>query len=68
MPKAQSRALLARLNEWAGQPAFSCRHSWQEGDLAVWDNTGSLHRALPYADTSKRRMHRTTVAGYEEVV
>lgn len=66
-PKAQSRALLARLHEWAAQPAFSCRHTWQKGDFAMWDNTGSLHRALPYSETSGRRMHRTTVAGYEEI-
>lgn len=67
MPKPQGRALLARLLEWAGQPAFTCRHTWQKGDFAMWDNTGSLHRALPYPDNSCRRMHRTTVAGYEEI-
>lgn len=67
MPKAQSRALLARLLEWAAQPAFTCRHTWQEGDFAMWDNTGALHRALPYAEDSGRRMHRTTVAGYEAI-
>ncbi|MCB2080427.1 MAG: TauD/TfdA family dioxygenase, partial [Novosphingobium sp.] len=38
MPKAQSRALLARLTEWAAQPAFTVRHTWQEGDFAMWDN------------------------------
>ena len=67
MPLAQSRALLARLHEWAAQPDFSCRHTWQKGDFAIWDNTGALHRALPYSDDSGRRMHRTTVAGYEEI-
>jgi len=68
MPHAQSRALLARLLEWAAQPDFSCRHTWKKGDFAIWDNTGALHRALPYSDDSGRRMHRTTVAGYEEIV
>ena len=24
------------------------RHEWQVGDLVIWDNTGVLHRALPY--------------------
>lgn len=67
MPKAQGRALLARLLEWCAQPAFTCRHTWQKGDFAMWDNTGALHRALPYAPSSGRRMHRTTVAGVEAV-
>lgn len=67
MNKGMGRALLARLLEWVGQPEFSCRHTWSAGDLAIWDNCGSLHRALPYAADSGRRMHRTTVAGYEEI-
>jgi len=68
MPKAQGRALLARLLEWTVQPAFTCRHHWQEGDLAIWDNCGTLHRALPYDEASGRRMHRTSIAGYEAIV
>lgn len=67
MPKAQGRALLARLLEWTAQPAFTVRHHWQQGDLAMWDNCGALHRALPYDAHSGRRMHRTSVAGYEAV-
>ena len=47
MPKAEGRALLARLLEWAAQPAYSYRHQWQEGDLVVWDNCGALHRVSP---------------------
>ncbi len=67
MDKGMGRAILARLPEWAAQPEFSCRHTWSKGDLAIWDNTGSLHRALPYSADSGRRMHRTTVAGYEAI-
>lgn len=67
MPKAQGRALLARLLEWTAQPDFTCRHQWQEGDLAIWDNCGALHRALPYDESSGRSMHRTSVAGHEAV-
>jgi alpha-ketoglutarate-dependent taurine dioxygenase len=65
MPKAYGRALLARLLEWTAQPAFSYDHTWSEGDLAVWDNGGLLHRVIPYAADSGRRMHRTSVAGLE---
>ena len=67
MDKGMGRALLDRLLEWCAQPDFSCRHTWSKGDLAIWDNCGSLHRALPYSPDSGRRMHRTTVAGYEEI-
>jgi alpha-ketoglutarate-dependent taurine dioxygenase len=65
--KAEGRALLARLLEWTAQPAFTYRHQWQEGDLVVWDNCGALHRVIPYATDSGRRMHRTSVAGVEAV-
>ena len=67
MSQAEGRALLARLLEWTAQPAFTYRHHWQVGDLVVWDNTGALHRVVPYAADSGRRMHRTSVAGVETV-
>jgi hypothetical protein len=31
----------------------------------IWDNTGSMHRALPYALDSGRMMHRTKLRGEE---
>jgi alpha-ketoglutarate-dependent taurine dioxygenase len=61
------RSLLARLQEWAGQPAFSYRHEWQPGDLVIWDNCGLMHRVVPYDENSGRRMHRTTIMGQERV-
>jgi len=67
MPYADGRALLTRLVEWAAQPDFSYTHQWQEGDLVIWDNTGTLHRVRPYARDSGRTMHRTTIAGSEAV-
>jgi alpha-ketoglutarate-dependent taurine dioxygenase len=33
----------------------------------VWDNTGLLHRAIPYEPTSRRLLHRTTLVGEEAV-
>jgi alpha-ketoglutarate-dependent taurine dioxygenase len=62
----EGRALLTRLVEWAAQPAFTYRHQWEEGDLVVWDNTGTLHRVIPYDKNSGRKMHRTSVAGVYE--
>ena len=59
MSRAEGRALLARLLDWAAQPAFTYRHHWQEGDCVIWDNPSALHRVIPYALDSGRRMHRT---------
>jgi alpha-ketoglutarate-dependent taurine dioxygenase len=59
----RGRALIHRLNEWAGQPDFSYTHDWKEGDLAVWVNTAAMHRVIPYDDDSGRMMHRTSVGG-----
>jgi alpha-ketoglutarate-dependent taurine dioxygenase len=67
LPPDEGRALLDRLLAWATQPQFTTRHAWRRGDLVIWDNTGMLHRAHPYAATSSRLMHRTTVAGEEAV-
>ncbi|MCU1368707.1 MAG: Taurine catabolism dioxygenase TauD/TfdA [Ilumatobacteraceae bacterium] len=66
-PEDESRALLDRLLAWATQPRFVLRHHWSIGDLVVWDNTGMLHRAIPYEATSRRLLHRTTLVGEEAV-
>jgi alpha-ketoglutarate-dependent taurine dioxygenase len=61
------RALLIRLQEWAAQPEYSYRHYWDEGDFVIWDNTGAMHRVIPYDNRSGRMMHRTTIAGTEAI-
>lgn len=63
----RGRELLDRLENWSTQPQFSYRHHWRVGDLVIWDNTGMLHRALPFAPTSRRELHRTTLVGEELV-
>lgn len=67
LPMPEGRALIERLTEWAVQPDFTYRHDWQEGDFVVWDNTGAMHRVVPYAEDSGRLMHRTSIAGVERV-
>ncbi len=61
----ESRALLARLRDWATRPELVYHHCWRLGDLLIWDNTGTMHRALPYPLDSGRLMHRTILAGEE---
>jgi alpha-ketoglutarate-dependent taurine dioxygenase len=66
-PYDEGRALLDRLLEWSTQPRFVLRHQWRLGDLVLWDNTGMLHRALPYELSSRRLMHRAALLGDEGV-
>jgi alpha-ketoglutarate-dependent taurine dioxygenase len=65
MDPPTSRALLDELLAWSTQERFCYVHEWQVGDVVVWDNTGMLHRALPYDPASERTMQRTTIAGDE---
>lgn len=59
--------LLCRLRDWASQPRYVYRHKWSVGDLLVWDNTGTMHRAADYPLDSARLMHRTTLVGEEPI-
>lgn len=60
--------LLVRLRDWSTQPEFSYRHTWKVGDLVMWDNTGTLHRATEYPLDCGRMLHRTKLEGDEPIV
>lgn len=60
-----STETLVRLRDWATGPQFVYRHQWSVGDLVMWDNTGTMHRARPYDPDSGRRLTRTKLAGEE---
>lgn len=62
-PVEKGRALLAELIAFATRPEFVHRHRWRAGDLVVWDNRCTMHRARPYDDNAARRdLRRTTVS------
>lgn len=62
----ESVALLARLNRHATSEAFSHRHVWRQGDVIIWDNRCTMHKATPYDDVAYTRvMHRATICGTE---
>lgn len=61
----RSAELLVRLRDWATQPQFTYRHKWTVGDLVIWDNTGTMHRATPYDPHSGRLLQRTKLEGEE---
>ena len=65
MDRDESRLLLARLRDHATQPQFVYRHEWKLGDMVMWDNCGTIHRALHYPADSGRLMHRTKIEGEE---
>lgn len=56
--------LIAQLIGHITRPEYSYRHNWRVGDLVIWDNCSSMHKAVfDYALPLRRRMHRTTVTG-----
>ncbi len=63
----ESTGTLVRLREWATQPQFVYSHEWQVGDSVMWDNTGTMHRAMPYDPNCGRLLHRTKTAGDEPI-
>ncbi len=63
-PTPEARIFLRDLNEHATQSQFVYAHKWCAGDLVMWDNRQTMHRARPFEDTSEvRDMRRTTNAG-----
>lgn len=54
-PVPEGRLLLRDLIEHATQPPFVYRHRWSVGDLVIWDNRCTMHRATPFEDARYRR-------------
>jgi taurine dioxygenase len=59
----ESAALLALLDGVATDPNRAVRWRWAPGDVAIWDEACTLHRALVDHRPSVRRMRRCTVSG-----
>ena len=54
-PVPEGRLLLRDLVEHATQAQFVYRHAWRVGDLVIWDNRATMHRARPFDDANQRR-------------
>lgn len=62
-PDDKGRALIDELIAHATQPQFVHEHEWREGDLIVWDNRATMHRATPFDEmTVVRDLRRVTVS------
>jgi alpha-ketoglutarate-dependent 2,4-dichlorophenoxyacetate dioxygenase len=60
-PVPEGRLLLHELIEHATQRQFVYRHSWRVGDLVIWDNRATMHRARPFDDSRHvRELRRVT--------
>jgi alpha-ketoglutarate-dependent 2,4-dichlorophenoxyacetate dioxygenase len=51
----EGRLLLRELMDHAIQPRFVYRHAWRDGDLVIWDNRTTMHRATRFDDARYRR-------------
>jgi alpha-ketoglutarate-dependent taurine dioxygenase len=67
MHPAESHDLLEHLMRYATQDKYIYRHQWQMGDLVIWDNTGAMHRVMPFDRESGREFHRCTLNGEEPI-
>jgi alpha-ketoglutarate-dependent 2,4-dichlorophenoxyacetate dioxygenase len=60
----EARMFLRDLTEHATQREFVYSHAWRPGDLVMWDNRQTMHRARPFDDRGEiRDMRRTALAG-----
>ena len=62
-PIPEARFFLRDLIEHATQREFVYSHKWRLGDLVMWDNRQTMHRARPFPAEEPRDMRRTTLAG-----
>ena len=60
-PQDKARALIDELMAFATQERFIFAHKWRLGDVLIWDNMCTLHRATEFDDLNiVRDVRRTT--------
>ncbi|HVM77446.1 MAG TPA: TauD/TfdA family dioxygenase [Stellaceae bacterium] len=64
MDREESDRLLDELTRHATQAKYQYRHKWRAGDILIWDNRCTMHKAnADYPEGSRRFMHRIIVEG-----
>jgi len=62
LEQAESDDMLDRIFEHQQREEFRHAHQWTEGDVLMWDNIGTVHRAIAdYAPDEPRYMRRVQV-------
>ncbi|HWY01616.1 MAG TPA: TauD/TfdA family dioxygenase [Mycobacterium sp.] len=59
----ESAMLLELLQRRITVPENTIRWNWAPGDVAIWDNRATQHRAIDDYDNQPRLMHRVTLMG-----
>ena len=59
----ESEDLLNQLWAHATRPELHWHHTWQPGDVIVWDNACLLHHRYPFDPNARRIMHRVQCEG-----
>ena len=60
----ESDALLDELYDFAFRSEFQYSHEWRDGDLVIWDNRCTMHKANADYDIAQLRvMHRVMLEG-----
>ena len=59
----ESDTLLELLQRRITAPENTIRWNWAPGDVAIWDNRATQHRAIDDYDNQPRLMHRVTLMG-----
>ncbi len=60
-PQQDALALIEDLMAFATRAQFIYSYQWHVGDVVIWDNLATMHRATPFDDTRHRRdMRRST--------
>jgi alkyl sulfatase len=59
----ESTVLLELLQRRITLPENTVRWDWETGDVAIWDNRATQHRAIDDYDDQPRLLHRVTLMG-----
>jgi taurine dioxygenase len=63
--RAEGDELIAQLTEAMVQPDAEYHHKWEKGDIVIWDNRCSYHRAAGDYPPEEDRIHwRTSINDY----
>ena len=62
--KLESEGILKFLFGLVTRPENQVRHRWQEGTLAVWDNTATQHSVVDDFYPEYRELRRVTFGGH----
>jgi taurine dioxygenase len=60
---ADSQRLLGILQDHITRPENTVRWRWRKGDVAIWDNRATQHRAIADFGQQLRHLRRATIAG-----